>query len=724
MIRFVTGLCTPPAIARGSIFRVLAPFALALLITAGAQAATINGSTFTLTASAPLTGTSLVLTGQAGMSGVYTGNSAAFSSTISLTGSTPAPFTITVSSGNTLTGTFTFASAAVGGTGTGSLTITGGTGTYAGYTGSFPSVTETGSTSISGTSVSLALTCNGTGTVNTAGGGTTTPVPTITSVVDGASYTSNVVPGAFITVKGTNLGPSSPPTISFPRPTNVGGVKVTFTPVTGGGAATDTYLVYLSAVQINCILPSTVSAGNYNVTVTNGTVSAPVVTQVVASKPAIFTQDTTGTGLAVVFNYISATATFDQNRLTTGTYNGLSSSPAKPGQVLVAYGTGIGPYTAGDNAIGIVHDFSTTYAVAAIVGGVSIPVAFAGIAGFAAEDQINFTLPSNVPTGCSVSLQISVNGALSAATTISIAPSSSPTACVQPGYTTAQLQSLDKGGTINTGGFALSQIVATVPSLGTEKLDSIGGSFSQITGFQLSSSGAQNFSVTTIGSCTVIHAVITSTTTAPSYVTTFDAGTVTLTGPSGTNLTNQQLTETSNAYYYTIGTEGITIPGQPNGSILAGTYNLTGAGGTDVGPFNTSITLGPPFSLNNPLPATVTESAGLTLNWTGGNASDAVDIIGYSGSTSGTGNNQITNATEFICTTTAGQKTFTVPAAVLTLLPTITAAQVTAGTATGALDVTSSVTPATFNATLKKDGSNIPSTFSYAFVTGGSVVYQ
>ncbi len=703
-----------------SIFTRFAPFALALLIAAGAQAATVS-STFTLTASAPLTGTSLALTGQATMSGVYTGNGA-FTSTVSLTSSAPADYTITVSPGNVLSGKFTFASAAVGGTVTGqTLTITGGTGTYAGYTGTF-SLTETGSTSISGTSVSLSLNCSGTGTVNTSGGGTTAPVPTIAAVLDGASFTANIAPGSFFSVFGTNLGPSSPPTISFPRPTTVGGVKVTFTPV-AGGAGTDTYLVYVGAGQINAILPSTVSPGNYNVTVTNGTVSNQFAAQVVASKPALFTQDQSGTGLAVVQNYISASATYDVNRLTTGNYNGSSSSPAKPGQVLVAWGTGIGAYTAGDNGT-VTHDFSTTQTIAAIVGGVSIPVAFAGLNGYAAEDQINFTLPGNVPTGCAVTLQISVNGTLSAATTISIAPSPSATACVQPGYTTQQLQSLDQGGAITSGGFALSQIVATEPQYGTVKLDSIAGSFSQMTGFQLSSSGTQNFSVTTIGSCTVIHAVITSTTSAASHVTTFDAGTVTLTGPSGTNLTNQKLTETSNTYSYTIGTEGITIPGQANGSILAGTYTLTGAGGNDVGPFNTSLTIGPPLSLNSPLPATVTESAGLTLNWTGGNASDPVDIVGYSGSVSGTGNNAITNATEFICTTTAGQKTFTVPASVLTLLPTITAAQVNAGTASGALEVASSVTPANFNATLKKDGSTIPSVFSYAFLTAGSVLYQ
>ena len=206
--------------------------------------------------------------------------------------------------------------------------------------------------------------------------------------------------------------------------------------------------------------------------------------------------------------------------------------------------------------------------------------------------------------------------------------------------------------------------------------------------------------------------------------TSFDAGTVTLTGPSGTNLNNQKLTETSNTYSYTIGTEGISIPGQPSGSILAGTYTLTGAGGTDVGPFNTSITIGPPLTLNNPLPATVTESAGLTLNWTGGNASDVVEIVGYSGTISGTGANEITNATEFICTTTAGQKTFTVPASILTQLPTISAAQVAAGTASGSLEVLSSATPVNFNATLKKDGSNIPSSFASIIGISGSALYQ
>jgi uncharacterized protein (TIGR03437 family) len=702
-------------ITQGSIFRRFAPFALALLITAGAQAATVS-SNFTLTGSAPLTGTSLAFTGQATMSGVYTGNGA-FSSTISLTSSTPAPFTITVTAGNTLTGTFTLASSALSGTGTGSLTITGGTGTYAGYTGSFPSVTETGSISVSG----IALNCSGAGTVNTAGGGTTTATPTIAAVQDAASNTPNIAQGSIFSVYGSNLGPSSPPSIPFPRPTTVGGVTVTFTPA-AGGTGTPVYLVYVGAGQVNALLPSTVPVGNYSVTVTNGTVtSAPFATQVVASKLGLFTQDQTGTGLAVVQNYISASQV-DVNRLTTGTFSGVTISPAKPGQTLIAWGTGLGPYAAADNAINIVHDFRGSATIAAVVGGVSIPVDFAGRAGYAGVDQINFTLPNNVPTGCAVTLQISVNGNLSATTYISIAPSSSPTACVQPGYTAQQLQNLDNGATITTGGFSLMQLAETVPQYGTVKLDTIGGAFTQITGFQLAAASG-NYSLVTSGSCTVVRTTC-SNTVAGTHVTSLDAGTVTLTGPAGTNLTNQQLTETGNTYSYIIGSEGISIPGQASGSILPGTYTLNGAGGTDVGPFNTSLTIGSPLVLSSPLPSTVTESAGLTLNWTGGNASDVVEIIGYSGTGCGTGTNQVANQAEFICSTTAGQRTFTVPASILTQLPTVTAAQISAGTANGALQVMSGVTPVNFNAPLKKDNSNIPSVFASYLGIGGQAAYQ
>src|ERR1039457_168086 len=332
--------------------RTFLTLALALLACAGAQAASVN-STLTLTGTATLGLSGFTITGQATMTGVYSG-SGTFASTISIAGITSttltSPFTITVT-GGTLTGTYTEPIAILTGASTAdagnvSATITGGTGSFAGYTGSFPALS--GSSASSG-ATTYTYSFSGQGTVNTSGGGTTTPTPTITAVQDAGSYTNNVAEGSIFVVKGTALCSTSTGILPPPRPTSSNGVKITFTPA-AGGAGTDAYIVYLysqgGVTQLSGILPSTVTPGNYNVTVTNGTVSAPFVAQVVAHKIALFTQDQTGTGLAIVQNYVSASQ-IDLNRLTTGVVNGSTISPAKPGQTLIAWGTGLGAYAAG-----------------------------------------------------------------------------------------------------------------------------------------------------------------------------------------------------------------------------------------------------------------------------------------------------------------------------------------------------------------------------------------
>jgi uncharacterized protein (TIGR03437 family) len=694
---------------------------LALLVCVAAQATSVS-STFTLTGTATLNGTSFVIAGNATLTNVGTGT---FASTINLltdiTGaSVTSKFTITLS-GGTLTGTYTEPLAILyGSPGNASASITGGTGSFAGYTGTFAT--------LAGTSISTGLdtydySFTGNGTVNTSGGGTTTPVPTITSVQDAASNTPNIAQGSIFIVKGTTLSASGYFSFDVPRPTVSSGVKVTFTPV-AGGTGIDVYLVYLynlSGVnQIAGILPSTVPQGSYNITVTNGTaVSAPFAAQVVASKVGLFTQDSTGTGLASVENYIISSGGYDLNRLTTGVLGIWNISPAKPGQVVVAYGTGLGPLAAGDNSTsGAYYDFSKSMTIQAIVGGVAIPVAYAGRAGYPGEDQINFTLPANVQTGCAVPLQISVNGNLSAATSISIAPDAGSSACVLPGYTSAQLQQLDLGGTITRGGFGITQYTITMPSIGTVKSDVIGGGFSRLTGFQLASAAQVNVSVIQSGSCQVIHTTSSGTATASGNLTYLDAGTVTISGPAGSSLTNQALTKTNNSYSL-LSTEGYTIPGQTSFSLPAGTYTLAGAGGADVGSFaNVSLTLSSAITVTGGLPSSVVRSTPLTLNWTGGNASDSLEIIGGASTSTGTGVNQVTNTTEFICITTVGAKTFSVPASILTQLPATTASS------PGILEVLSGNYTTTFSPTLKSDGSTIPSTFGSWVGVGSTPAYQ
>lgn len=715
--------------------RLSASVGLALLVCAALPAATTN-TTLTVNATAKAAADlSFVIAGSANFTGGIGNGTIAATIAASAIGGDPVktPFTITLASGGTLTGTLSVPqsllfSGATTGSGTVTLAVTGGSGTYSGATGTF-----TLSGSVSGSLVTGfdLKDFSGSGTITTGGttgggggtgGGTT---PTITDVLDAASYTKTIAQGSIFVVKGTNLSASGFSQFGFPLPNSSNGVKITFTPA-GGGTGTDAYLVYLynqgGVNQLAAILPSTVAPGNYNVTVTNGTASAGFATQVVQRKIGIITQDSTGSGLAVVQNYISA-AQLDVDRFTVGTVSGVTISPARPGQVLIAWATGMGPVTGGDNTASPGFDFNANGVnVKVIVGGTSITPLYAGRApGLAGADQINFTLPTDTPTGCTVPFQVSVNGVLSNPTFIAIAPNASADACTMPGFTSDQLKKFDTGGTYTVGSFSISQFTITVPSVGTVKSNSIGGGFSRLTGFQLSSAGQVNPAVIQSGSCQVYHSTSSGATATPTGSLTYlDAGTVSINGPAGSSLSNQALTKTNNIYSYSsFEGLGVSIPGQANFSLPAGTYTLSGAGGPDVGSFSTSLTLGSPLVVTGGLPATVNRGAGLTLNWTGGNASDLVEIIGSSSTTTGTGSSTVTDATTFICTTTAGQKTFTVPASILTALPASTA------TNPGVLELASGSFSSTFTATLPKAGGSIDAGLFISLLgVGATPTYQ
>ena len=50
-----------------------------------------------------------------------------------------------------------------------------------------------------------------------------------------------------------------------------------------------------------------------------------------------------------------------------------------------------------------------------------------------------------------------------------------------------------------------------------------------------------------------------------------------------------------------------------------------------------------------------------------------MEIVGSTSTTTGTGTSAVTSSTTFICLTTAGQRTFTVPASILSQMPATTA---------------------------------------------------
>lgn len=544
--------------------------------------------------------------------------------------------------------------------------------------------------------------------------------PTITAVLDAGSYTANIAEGSIFVVKGTNLSPSGAGTngvdkASYPLPPSIDNVSISFAPA-GGGNAISAYMVYLynagGVNQLAALLPSTVQPGSYQVTVNNGSsASAPFSAQVVASKPGLVTQDSSGSGLAVVQNYNAASpTTYDINRFTTGTVDGSTISPAHPSQIEVAWLTGMDPLPAGmaDNTApngGNGYDFTQHgVTVTANVGGVTIPAAYGGRTGCCAgEDEIVFTLPANIPTGCVETFYVTVNGVNSQSTFISIAPAGSD-ACVLQGYTESQLQAIDAGGLATYGDFGVQQELNSSPQLGNFSFASVGGEFYGYTGFQLAAIASlqNNYTGFSTNGCTLIPLPGPNPAAGgginPTYL---DAGNVTVTGPSGSGLNNTSITEKKNIYSLIFQGSAATI----NGQFLPGTYTISGAGGNDVGQFNSTLVVPTILSVSN-MPSVVTRADGLQLNWSGGNSSDIV-IASLSATNQVNG---VATGGEIVCITTAGAGGINISSSLLNQLPAVTAASLSNGNGDSGIDV---------NWTPVQSGSN--GTFTAPLTAGGSV---
>jgi uncharacterized protein (TIGR03437 family) len=551
-----------------------------------------------------------------------------------------------------------------------------------------------------------------------AGGNT----PTISAVLDAGSYTPNIAQGETFVVKGNNLSASGPTQFtSFPLPITFEGVQIFFTPQNGGNV-TPAYIVYLynqgGVNQLAAVLPSTVPVGFYNVTViNNGPTSPPFSVQVVKQKPGLITVDSSGYGLVLVQNYTSASA-FDLDRYTTGTLGGYAISPAYPGQTEVAYLVGSGPDPGPDNEASPGYPFLTNGVSAqVIVGGTTITPSYLGrVGGATGYEQVNFVLPANVQTGCVVSFQVVENGIASPVTYISIAPVGA-SACAQAGYTTTQLQNFENGTTYLSGGFSILKETGSAEGE-TVSYSEVAGEFTEYNGFELAGIPANIGSSVPPSGCTVTqYTPTTPATYIPSYAMFLDAGKLTLTGPSGSGLNSTQLPETLNTYDLAISGEGSTV----NGNIVAGTYTLTGAGGTGVGQFTATVTLPTLLTITGGLPTTVTRSAGQTINWTGGNSSDLVIVSG--GAESLNSNGSEVSGASFVCYTTAGTGGITVPSSILTQLPAISAAQISAGSGGTSLSVGSG-SSSTFSAPLAAGGTITNATFGGNSSIGAEPAYQ
>lgn len=157
--------------------------------------------------------------------------------------------------------------------------------------------------------------------------------PSITSVVNGASFGSTISPGSWVTINGTNLANSARPwgasdIVNGALPTQLDGVSVT---IDGNPA----YVEYISPTQLNVLAPADSTTGSVNVQVNNNGAMSPMgAANLQQTSPAFF-----------LWNGKYPVATRSDYSLVgpSGLFTGAITNPAKPGDVIVLWGTGFGP---------------------------------------------------------------------------------------------------------------------------------------------------------------------------------------------------------------------------------------------------------------------------------------------------------------------------------------------------------------------------------------------
>jgi len=229
--------------------------------------------------------------------------------------------------------------------------------------------------------------------------------PTITSVVSSASLLGNIASSSWVTITGSALASTTDTwnnsIVNGVLPTKLDGVSV----MIGNSPA---YVSYVSAGQINVLAPAT-SPGPVAVTVTNssGTSSAYMVMSSQYS-PAFFSWPG---------NQAVATHLDFSDAVKPGTFAGVNTTPAKPGETIILWCAGLGPTSPAAPTGSLVPTTQTTYATSTLPSVTlnNSPTTVLGAAltpGAVGLYQVDVQIPSSISDG-DYQIQISIGGVTS-----------------------------------------------------------------------------------------------------------------------------------------------------------------------------------------------------------------------------------------------------------------------------------------------------------------------
>ena len=224
---------------------------------------------------------------------------------------------------------------------------------------------------------------------------TVTSGPHVIRVLPAAAsvFPLSLAPRMLIAMYGSDLADQTAQATGGTLPT-----QLLTTQVLVNGSAIPLY--YVSPTQVNALLPDSVS-GLTQLTIQDGIGKYALTLHVDAAAPAIFTQDSSGTGPAAALDAHETLVT--------------ASNPLHPGDAVELYATGLG-LTQPQNGLDYAVQQPTV-----TVEGLNCPVSFAGAApGFIGLDQINCTIPAGATANASAPVVVTSGDRVSNTVTLAI----------------------------------------------------------------------------------------------------------------------------------------------------------------------------------------------------------------------------------------------------------------------------------------------------------------
>ncbi len=217
------------------------------------------------------------------------------------------------------------------------------------------------------------------------------PALTSSGVVNGASFSPAIAANSWATILGTSLSPATNTwanaIVDGRLPSTLDGVTVTI----GGKPA---YLYYISPTQLNLLVPD-LPPGPAELTVTTPAGASSVISVTISEQAPAFFQWPGNQPVATRQDFTFAAK--------QATFQGASTTPARPGDVIILWGTGFGPTqppAPAGQQVPSNQAYPTAITPQVTLNGTPITVYGAALApGFAGLYQIAVQIPPNTPDG-------------------------------------------------------------------------------------------------------------------------------------------------------------------------------------------------------------------------------------------------------------------------------------------------------------------------------------